>query len=179
MSKRPATPSLTPLEVGIRPLREADLRASPSLSAALLRLNNNHAVELSWLDEPGFRKLVGCAWFAAHAGVAHAMMIALRQDAAHSGENFLWFRKRYPSFVYVDRVIVAPEARGFGLALHLYDHLFERARAARIDTVTCEVNLDPPNPASMALHRKLGFLRVRRARLPNRKTVAYLAKRLS
>ncbi|TIV68514.1 MAG: GNAT family N-acetyltransferase, partial [Mesorhizobium sp.] len=59
--------------------------------------------------------------------------------------------------VYVDRVVVAAAARGRGHARRLYEDLFEQARRAGHTMVTCEVNADPPNPASDAFHAALGF----------------------
>lgn len=54
--------------------------------------------------------------------------------------------------------------------------LFAAARAAGHTLVTCEVNLEPPNPASARLHQALGFAEVGRARLAAApKTVCYLA----
>ncbi|TIP69850.1 MAG: GNAT family N-acetyltransferase, partial [Mesorhizobium sp.] len=72
--------------------------------------------------------------------------------------NFLWFRERYPRFVYVDRVVVAGEARGRGHARRLYEDLFDHALRAGQTIVTCEVNAEPPNPASDAFHAALGFV---------------------
>ena len=39
----------------------------------------------------------------------------------------------------------------------LYEHLFTQATAAGHTRVVCEVNEEPPNPASDAFHRALGF----------------------
>lgn len=156
----------------LRPIREAD-------APAILALNNAHAVELSWLTPDSLRALLGLAWHARMDEAGHAFLIALRQDAAYDGVNFGWFRARYPRFVYVDRIAVAAEARGRGLAAALYADLFARAAAAGETLVGCEVNLDPPNPASDAFHAARGFIEAGRARLSNGKTVRYLTRTLS
>ena len=88
-----------------------------------------------------------------------------------------WFRERYPRFVYVDRVVVAAEARGRGHARRLYEDLFDHVRRAGHTIVTCEVNADPPNPASDAFHAALGFSEVGDAVIHGgKKSVRYYAK---
>jgi predicted GNAT superfamily acetyltransferase len=162
----------------ISTLDAAMLESDARLGEALLGLNNAHAVELSLLDASGLRRLVGEAFAARRAGLADALLIAFDQDADYDSPNFLWFRDRYERFVYVDRVVTAAAARGRGLARQLYSNLVEQARAAGHALIVCEVNADPPNPGSEAFHRGFGFVPVGEARLPNGKTVSYLAYRI-
>ena len=147
--------------------------------AAALALNNAHAVELSWLDARRFAELVDRAFAARRIGRV-AFLLAFDQDADYDSPNFLWFRERYPRFVYVDRVVVAPAARGQGHARRLYEDLFDQARRRGHDHVVCEVNLQPPNPASDAFHARLGFAEAGQAVLPGgAKAVRYLRRALS
>lgn len=144
-----------------------------------LALNNAHAVELSFQTPAAFRALVAQAFFARWSAGREAFLLAFEQGASYQGENFRWFRQRYPRFVYVDRVVVRPEARRRGAARALYEELFAAARAAGHTLVTCEVNVEPPNPASDRLHEALGFVEVGRARLAtSAKVVRYLARPL-
>ena len=39
----------------------------------------------------------------------------------------------------------------------LYEYLIDQSKEERI---TCEVNLDPPNPGSILFHEKMGFREV-------------------
>jgi len=72
--------------------------------------------------------------------------------------------------------VVAEAARGRGYARRLYAGLTEHALAAGHDLIVCEVNSDPPNPASDAFHAALGFLEVGAAVVHGgAKTVRYLA----
>jgi predicted GNAT superfamily acetyltransferase len=159
------------------PLAIADL-ATPD-GAALLALNNAHAVELSWLEPERLTHLVAQAFLARRVGAADALLLTFDQDADYDSPNFLWFRARYPTFVYVDRVVVADSARGRGLAKALYDDLFAAARSAGHERIVCEVNSDPPNPASEAFHAALGFVPVGTAAIHGgQKTVTYLERRL-
>jgi uncharacterized protein len=93
----------------------------------------------------------------------------VRSGWPYDSPNFLWFRARYRRFVYVERIAVAPSARGRGLARRLYDDLFAATHRRGHAHVVCEVN-----PASTP-----GFVEVGRASIhDNRKTVRYLQRTL-
>jgi predicted GNAT superfamily acetyltransferase len=127
---------------------------------AILALNNEHAAELSWLEPERLSHLIGQAFHTRRIGRLEAFLMAFDQDADYHSPNYLWFRSRYPRFVYVDRVVVANAARGRGHARRLYNDLFDIAARAGHTIVTCEVNAEPPNPASDAFHAALGFTEV-------------------
>jgi predicted GNAT superfamily acetyltransferase len=158
-----------------------DVDASPAapLGKRLLVLNNAHAQELSWLEPERLQHLVQQAFLARRIGNLDAFMLALDQDALYDSPNFLWFRARYPRFVYVDRIVVASTARGRGCARRLYHDLFEHGARAGHERVVCEVNARPPNPESDAFHATLGFVEVGSASIYNdSKTVRYLSRAL-
>jgi predicted GNAT superfamily acetyltransferase len=149
----------------------------PAQASRVLALNNEHAEELSWLDAGRLAELIGRAFLARRIGSVDAFLLAFDQDADYDSPNFLWFRTRYPRFVYVDRIVVARSARGRGHARRLYDDLFQHARHASHQRIVCEVNRDPPNPASDAFHAALGFSEVGLAAIHGgSKTVRYLAR---
>ena len=146
----------------------------------VLELNNAHAVELSWLSLDGLTGLLAQAFHAAQIGSVDAFLIALDHVADYDSPNYLWFRAQYDRFVYVDRVVVTAQARGRGYARILYTELFRRAHAAGHTLVTCEVNRDPPNPASDAFHARMGFEEVGEAAIHGgSKTVRYLARTMA
>ena len=159
----------------VRLLQDAD-------GDALLALNNAHAVELSWLSAERLATMRRQAFSArgmGPPGAPDAALIAFDQDSAYAGINFAWFRARYERFVYIDRVVVEPAARGRGLARMLYADLFAAALAAGHILVGCEVNSDPPNPASDRFHAGFGFAPVGSASFPEHgKTVRYMARAL-
>jgi predicted GNAT superfamily acetyltransferase len=145
----------------------------------LLELNNAHAVELSRLEPSGMAELIDRAFLAMSLPNGSALLIAFDQDADYASPNFLWFRERYDRFVYIDRVVVSPIARGRGYARQLYEALFLRARAAGYDCVVCEINIDPPNPVSDAFHERLNFVEVGVATIHGgAKSVRYMSRRL-
>ncbi len=142
----------------------------------LLALNTAHAVETSLLERAKLARMIGAAFSARTNDASSVLLLAFDQDADYDSPNFLWFRERYPRFVYVDRIIVGAALRGQGIARRLYGDLFGKAAARGHDLVGCEVNREPPNPASDAFHAACGFVEVGRAGLGGSKQVRYLVK---
>lgn len=149
---------------------------------ALLALSNAHADEIGISEERKFHGIVASAAFALAVGPAgdpDAFLVAFDHQTPPQGPNHSWFLERQPRFLYVDRVCVHPRARRQGLARALYQRTFELAASRDLVLVCCEVNSDPPNPASDAFHAALGFVETGRAFLPDRgKSVRYLERRL-
>jgi predicted GNAT superfamily acetyltransferase len=166
-------------DMALLPISAAEVTPATPLAEALLALNNEHAQELSWLSPERLPHLVGEAFFARRIGRVDAFLLAFDQDADYDSPNFLWFRERHERFVYVDRIVVASSARGRGVARLLYRALFAEAARAGHSRVVCEVNSEPPNPASDAFHAALGFAEIGSASIHDgRKAVRYLLCRL-
>ncbi len=145
----------------------------------MLALNNEHAAELSWLEPEQLSKMIAEAFYARRIGKLEAFLLAFDQSADYQSPNFHWFRERYSRFVYVDRIAVAARARGRGHARRLYEDLFEKAENAGHSIIACEVNSDPPNPASDAFHAALGFSEVGHASIHGgAKSVRYFLRGL-
>ena len=146
----------------------------------ILDLNNEHAVETSLLNLSTAEHLLAMCFYA--KGVRpgmRAFLLALDQNAAYDNQNFHWFRRRFERFVYIDRIIVAQDARGRGLARLMYEDLFAAANSAGHVRVVCEVNIDPPNEGSLAFHRSMEFVALADVVLKGgSKRVRYLAKEL-
>lgn len=172
-----------PLSTIVRPLRAA--------TEPLLALNNAHATELSPLTLDRFNHLIQQSFYAVAIGEADALLLTFDQSADYDSPNFLWLRAHFAAaptplgvpinsnFVYVDRIVTAPAARGRGYARALYADLFQRAKSAGHTRIVCEVNFDPPNPASDAFHASLGFQEIGRATIHNHtKSVRYLLRPL-
>jgi predicted GNAT superfamily acetyltransferase len=166
-------------EPTLQAFTSADVAPVEPLGAAMLALNNRHAVALSWLAPEKLQYLAAHAFLARRIGDLDAFILAFDQDARYDSPNFLWFRARYPRFVYVDRIIVASSARGRGYARVLYRDLFDQASRTGHERVVCEVNARPPNPESDAFHATLGFAEVGSASIHNdSKIVRYLLRAL-
>lgn len=84
-------------------------------------------------------------------------LIAFEPQADYGSLNFLWFKKRYPDFVYIDRIVIAAEARRKGVASALYRNLEDFAVQRHIPQMACEYNLRPPNEISRQFHQRYGF----------------------
>lgn len=140
----------------IRPLEERDL-------AAVAALNDAAVPAVSPLGTAGLRDhLARChvAVVADTGAGAEAFLLALEPGAEYTSENYTWFAHHRPGSLYVDRLVVGERLRGTGVGRTLYRTARDHAVQRGIDEVTCEVNLDPPNPESLAFHGRLGFQQV-------------------
>lgn len=108
------------------------------------------------------------AWFLEHAqsflvidapdGTLAGFLIGLAGPGLpYDSLNYAWFSTRYPRFVYVDRVVVAPGGRGQGVGSTLYDAFARRGRADGFPVMLAEVNIRPRNEASLRFHDRHDF----------------------
>ena len=134
------------------------------------------------LSLDAFKKLGAAARYSfcyCHGEELLGFVFCFVDGAAYESENFLWFCKRHDSFAYIDRVIVGPEARGKGVGAALYRAVIDAIGKSK-GVLTCEVNTDPPNPASIRFHEGLGFEAVGSATTSGgAKTVRYFEKELT
>lgn len=140
----------------IRPLTTAD-------ADALAMLNNAATPAVPITEPSGLARLVDLADLALgleRDGRLVGFVIAIGPQASYDSENYAYFESRGVDHLYVDRIVIAESERGTGLGAVLYEQVFDAARAAGRHEVTCEVNLDPPNPGSQAFHARLGFEQV-------------------
>ena len=155
-----------------------DATAADFPAVAALNLESEHFV--SPMSLARLEKLH--AWAAYHRvmeidGSVAAFLLGFREGAAYDSPNYRWFAARYVRLFYIDRVIVRAADRRRGLAAALYADAFTFARAHGVDTVTCEFDVDPPNPVSEKFHRRFGFGQVG-VNTYNNKHVAMQALRL-
>jgi uncharacterized protein len=154
-----------------------DIGRDRSIQAALLALNNAHALETSLLDSAKFADMIEAAAVATCVAPAAALLLAFDQASTYDGGHFQWFRARLPRFLYIDRVVVDGRLRRSGYGRRLYLDLFQRAALQGHTIVTCEVNLRPPNPVSDAFHARLGFQPAGEATVPGSETIVrYLVR---
>lgn len=85
-------------------------------------------------------------------------VIALTAGETYASLNYQWFCHELDNFLYIDRIMVHADFRRRGIASLLYQHLEQIAVDEQLHSLCCEVNLLPPNPDSLALHRQLGFV---------------------
>ena len=130
--------------------------------AAVLVLNNGATPHVNELSEDAFAWIIGHADYFRVAeddsGVV-GFAIALRAGLEYWSLNYRWFTERGGDFLYLDRIVVAENARSGGVGRALYDDL-DLFASGRWPRITLEVNLLPPNPGSLAFHERQGFRRV-------------------
>lgn len=145
-----------PLATLLRPATDADI-------SHLVCLNNAAVPAVPDTPADDMSELLGASSLALVAidpetpADPLGFVVALEGGEDWSGENYTWFEERGLDHLYVDRIVVGEGARGRGIGRLFYDAVFDAARAAGHDVVTCEVNLNPPNPGSMRFHGRLGF----------------------
>ncbi len=138
-------------------------RALPADVASVLALNEESAHFLSPLTLARLLVLTSQAeahWVVEDEGSIVAFLLAFREASAYDSVNYQWFAARYPSFLYIDRVVVSRAAQGRGLGTLLYRTVFAHAKASSVPLIACEFDIEPPNPVSASFHAKLGFKEV-------------------
>ena len=153
----------------IRPAIDADL-------PEILRLNTEWEHVTSRLDA---EQLAGLHRQAAYHRIAEAdgrvaaFLLALPPDVDYDSPNYRWFDRSRQSFLYIDRIVVGRAHQRAGLGAELYDDLLQFAAHRSVERLVCEVDIEPPNAASDAFHRRRGFVEV------GTQQVALGAKRVS
>jgi len=151
VAKTPA--SASPTDVSFRPIDHSDL--------TILRVINNDAYPA--VPRATGEEMAALAEKASWGVVAHSgddiagFVMCFSPGADYDSENYRFFESNFDSHFYIDRIVIAKPFRGGGLGAALYAQVFDEATSRGARHVTCEVNLDPPNPASIAFHRKMGF----------------------
>jgi uncharacterized protein len=142
-------------------------------------LNQANKIELADETPESFAALWRRTCLAMVSAPEQAFFFAFNQKPRALSPNWDWLAARLERFVYLDRIAVAPHARGQGVARAMYERLFVEAASLGAARIACEVNRDPPNPASEAFHAALGFSVVGEAALSNGKQVRYFTRELS
>jgi len=158
---------------------------TPADLPRLVELNNHNVPAVSPSDLDGMAALLAetdttiAVVAETDPSVVLGFALLFRAGADYASENYRWFEARGSDFFYVDRIVVADDAQNAGVGRALYAAIFDAARERGLSEVTCEVNVEPPNPGSMRFHARLGFVEVGRQSTKNgRAVVAMLAATL-
>ena len=149
--------------------------ASVDDADAIAALNEVFVAVTSPMDSERFRELFALSSFCLVAENANGLLgfvIAMKNGAPYDNGNYQWFEARVPSMVYVDRIVLASEARGQGIGAELYSYLGELAAGSDCHTMTAEMDIDPPNEHSVYFHKKSGFAEIGQRTLDSGKRVS-------
>ena len=144
---------------------------------ALIDLNNSEVPKVGPLTEDTAEQLIEfAALLFALGDPLEAFCVALPPGTQYGSANYRWVSERYDSFIYLDRICVAPSAQRRGYGRALYEAIEQNSDS---EWFLLEVNTRPENPESLAFHAALGFVELGRAEPYGDGTeVAYFGKRL-
>ncbi len=140
----------------LRPLRDTDV-------ADVLALNERDVVKLAPMDEARLleiRSLADRFDVLDVEGAFAGFVVTFGPGSSYDSAKYAWFTRRHDDFYYLDRIALHEDFRRRGLGGFVYDEL-ERV-AAPYGRMCLEVNVEPPNPASLAFHAGRGYEEVGR-----------------
>jgi len=134
----------------VRPAVEADL-------PALTEIYNHYVVHTAiTFDVSPFQPEERRGWFAEHAGGRHRLIVAEEDDRVVGYASTSRFRPKPAYDTTVESsVYCRADTVGRGIGSLLYRSLFELIAGEDVRQIVAGVAL--PNPASIALHERLGF----------------------
>ncbi|HET7326101.1 MAG TPA: GNAT family N-acetyltransferase [Nocardioidaceae bacterium] len=156
----------------LRPATDADVDAVLALNAASVEA-------LSPLDAHRLRRLRSASLrydVVETEGSVAAFVLVFGPGADYDSDNYHWFAQAYDDFCYLDRIVVGEQWRRRGVGRLVYEEM--EAVAAPHGRLTCEVNAEPPNHASLAFHAARGYAEVGRLGHGAGKVTAMLSKEL-
>lgn len=145
------------MTITLRPLAPTDLPRIVELNDAAYP-----AVPITSLEDmTGLLAIAGYSFGAIdESGELAGFVIGMLPGADYDSENYRFFESRGVDSLYLDRIVVDEARRGQKIGQLFYDAVFDLAREQGRAEVTCEVNLDPPNPGSLRFHQRLGFRQI-------------------
>ncbi len=152
----PDQPDPEQTEIVIRPIEPVDLDR-------ILEINEANVPEVGSVDAARMAFLFGASPIAAAVELDDAIVgfcLVMPSTAPYDSVNFGWFTERFEDFMYLDRVAFAADARGRGFGTLLYAEVDRLMVEMDANHLALEVNVDPPNEASLAFHARRGFTEV-------------------
>lgn len=137
---------------------------TPADDEFVLKLNEINVEVLSPMDRAKldfYKRIANIFWMVDVDGERAAFLIGIREGADYPNENFDFFSRMFPKFLYVDRIVIDEPFRNIGLGHKIYEAVKAHALEDGVTTVTAEVDTEPVyNNASLIFHEKMGFKEV-------------------
>jgi len=91
-------------------------------------------------------------------GKPAGFLLCLKEDQNYDSPNYQWVSTRYSNFIYIDRISIMPEFQNRKIGTAFYLDLITFSNLNNFSSITCEVNIQPPNPGSLRFHKRFDFL---------------------
>ena len=154
----------------------------PADEADILGLNAESESVLSPMDDDRFAALRSMCCLLKVAETDDRVvgfLMGFSDGAGYDSVNYRWFASRLQRFLYIDRVVITQELRGTGLGRRFYTEAERWAAARKLHWLAAEVDLQPPNTASLGFHQRLAFVEVGRQVAGNGKQVSLQVRSIS
>lgn len=161
---------MTTTELRLRPFQPGD-------SALLLQLNHDAVHLLAPLTAPDLQRIAaqdGQVLMLESAGVSQGFLIFYTDGSDYTSPNYRWFSRALQQFLYIDRIVIAPQYRGRGLGQACYAQLQQLARTRQLTWLAAEIDIEPANPDSLRFHQQQGFTELGRQSVQGGKKIVSL-----
>ena len=129
----------------------------------ILDLNNKFSKEVGMSDIDNMTYFLDTADYFKRIefdGKNIGFLIAISPNKDYLSENYIWFNKKYKSFIYIDRIVIKGVYQNKGLGKIFYEDLIAFSKSNASKRIACEVNIKPLNDRSIIFHDRLGFKEV-------------------
>ena len=131
-----------------------------SLKKSIFNLNQLNIPALGSLEDYNHLKnLINSSSFIALIKINNNLLgfaIIMGSLSEYSSPNFLYFKKKYKDFMYIDRIAISEKYQRKGFGSLIYNELYNQSINSGI-SLCCEVNTKPLNQQSLDFHKKLEF----------------------
>lgn len=145
-------------------MREEIRRIKPDDYDFILGLNQDNIEVLSPMSREKLAFLDAAAELSVVVDIddsSAAFLFALRRGVNdYDLACYRWFSDRYPSFLYIDSIVIDKRYRHMGVGKRLYEMVFEHAKKIGAEFVAAGITTKPYNEKSLMFHRANGFAEV-------------------
>jgi len=149
-------------------------RGAAGQAATLWRLNQQAGVAALQLSSADFAQLLqACNLRLDDAGAEGLRAFALGMSSHLPQPHFAqqWFLMRFESFLFLERLVVAPALRRTGIAHAMLERSLQWSRDEGLSAICCQVHDRPANREAQAFVLDQGFNAIESVMLPSRDIV--------